>query len=131
MPSFDIIMNRVYFKGLAEIRALAALFVIFHHLELYKHRNAISSLYDTPVNYFISHLGKNGVYIFFILSGFLITYLLLTEKKLNKKIDIRNLVLEELIAFCIEHNLSKFRAKLFFFIVEINFGYFIIKINLF
>ena len=82
-------MNRVYFKGLAEIRALAALFVIFHHLELYKHRNAISSLYDTPVNYFISHLGKNGVYIFFILSGFLITYLLLTEKKLNKKIDIK------------------------------------------
>ena len=30
---------------------------------------------------------------------------------MNKKIDIRNLALEELIAFCIEHNLSKFRAK--------------------
>ena len=82
-------MNKVYFKGLAEIRALAALFVIFHHLELYKHRDGISSLYDTPFNYFISHLGKNGVYIFFVLSGFLITYLLLTEKKSKEKIDIK------------------------------------------
>ncbi len=79
-------MNKVYFKGLAEIRALAALWGIFHHLELYKHRGEISSLYDTPFNYFISHLGKNGVYIFFVLSGFLITYLLLTEKKSKEKL---------------------------------------------
>jgi peptidoglycan/LPS O-acetylase OafA/YrhL len=82
-------MNKVYFKGLSEIRAIAALFVLFHHLELYKHRDFISSIYDTPLKYFISHLGKNGVYIFFVLSGFLITYLLLTEKKTKKKIDIK------------------------------------------
>ena len=30
---------------------------------------------------------------------------------MNKKIDIRNLTLEEIIAFCIKHNLPKFRAK--------------------
>lgn len=90
-------MNKIYFQGLAEIRALAAIFVIFHHLELYKHRDGISSLYDTPFNYFISQLGKNGVYIFFVLSGFLITYLLLTEKEAKKKIDIKKFYLRRIL----------------------------------
>ena len=82
-------MTKIYFKGLAEIRALAAFFVIFHHIELYKHRDGLTSLYDTPLSYFIDALGKNGVYIFFVLSGFLITYLLLVEKKINTRINIR------------------------------------------
>ena len=82
-------MKKIYFKGLTEIIAIAALFVIFHHLELYKSRDGFFSLYDTPFRYFISHLGKNGVYIFFVLSGFLITYLLLSEKQLISKINIK------------------------------------------
>ena len=64
-------MKKIYFKGLSELRAIAALFVIFHHIELYKHRDGLLSLYDSFLNYFISHLGKNGVYIFFVLSGLL------------------------------------------------------------
>jgi peptidoglycan/LPS O-acetylase OafA/YrhL len=63
-------MNRVFFNGLTEIRAIAALFVLFHHIELYKFRDGLPSLYDTPLSYFISHLGENGVIIFFVLSGF-------------------------------------------------------------
>ncbi|WP_027420647.1 acyltransferase family protein [Crocinitomix catalasitica] len=82
-------MKSIFFKGLNEIRAIAAVFVVFHHIELYKHRDGLISLYDTNLNYFISHLGKNGVYIFFVLSGFLITYLLLSEKSQKNKIDIR------------------------------------------
>ncbi len=30
---------------------------------------------------------------------------------MNKKTDIRSLTLEEIITFCTEHNLPKFRAK--------------------
>lgn len=89
-------MKKVYFKGLSELRAIAALFVIFHHIELYKHRDGLLSLYDSFLNYFISHLGKNGVYIFFVLSGFLITYLLLFEKELKGKVDIKKFYLRRI-----------------------------------
>jgi peptidoglycan/LPS O-acetylase OafA/YrhL len=81
--------NQLYFKGLNEIRALAAFSVIFHHLELYKFRIGMKSLFDfSHINHFISSLGKNGVFLFFVLSGFLITYLLLQEKKEAGKISI-------------------------------------------
>ncbi|MEI6949472.1 acyltransferase [Paraflavisolibacter sp. H34] len=80
--------KRIFFKGLSELRALAALAVLFHHIELYKSRDHINGLYDTALAPFIDKLGKNGVYLFFVLSGFLITYLLLAEKERNGFIDI-------------------------------------------
>lgn len=81
--------NQLFFKGLNEIRAVAAFSVIFHHLELYKFRIGMKSLFDfSHVNYFISSLGKNGVFLFFVLSGFLITYLLLKEKQETGKINV-------------------------------------------
>ena len=82
-------MKKIYFKGLTELRAVAALFVLFHHIELYKYRDGAASLYDTALFDLIKYLGKNGVYIFFVLSGFLITYLLLSEKQINGKIEIK------------------------------------------
>ncbi|MCH2043603.1 MAG: acyltransferase [Saprospiraceae bacterium] len=81
--------KRIYFQGLNEVRAIAALFVVIHHLELYKKSSQLPSLFDYPMfRHFIENLGKNGVYIFFILSGFLITYLLLAEKEKKQKIDL-------------------------------------------
>jgi peptidoglycan/LPS O-acetylase OafA/YrhL len=90
-------MKRIYFDGLTEIRAIAALFVLFHHIELYKFRDGLPSLYDTQLNHFISHLGENGVTIFFVLSGFLITYLLLTEKGLKQAINIKSFYLRRIL----------------------------------
>ena len=81
-------MKKIYFPGLTEVRAIAAILVIIHHIELYKHRQEMYSLYDTFLNPFISSLGKAGVYIFFTLSGFLISYLLLCERKKNGHINI-------------------------------------------
>jgi peptidoglycan/LPS O-acetylase OafA/YrhL len=77
--------KKIFFNGLNELRAFAALSVIFHHIELFKNSDHINSLLDSIYfSYFIEKLGKNGVYLFFVLSGFLITYLLLLEKgKLN------------------------------------------------
>jgi peptidoglycan/LPS O-acetylase OafA/YrhL len=85
--------NNIFFGGLNELRAIAALGVIFHHLELYNHRDRLLSIYNvkiSAINYFISHLGKNCVYVFFVLSGFLITYLLLNEKECTAKINLKN-----------------------------------------
>ncbi|MEP6594732.1 MAG: acyltransferase family protein, partial [Ginsengibacter sp.] len=56
-----------YLKGLNGLRALAAIFVLIYHISAaYK----IGQLYK---------LGESSVTIFFTLSGFLITFLLLKE----------------------------------------------------
>ena len=80
----------IFFNGLNELRAIAALAVIFHHIELYKHDDGMNSLYSFNhfSQLFISKLGKNGVLLFFVLSGFLITYLLLEEKFKTGKISV-------------------------------------------
>jgi len=76
------VVKKIFFNGLNELRAFAALSVIFYHIELFKSRDHIGSLFDISyLSYFIGRLGKNGVYLFFVLSGFLITYLLLKEKE--------------------------------------------------
>jgi len=72
--------KNVFFRGLNELRATAAFSVVFHHVESYKHREGHFSLYDTPLRGFIENLGYNAVWLFFVLSGFLITYLLLVEQ---------------------------------------------------
>jgi len=82
-------IKKIHFKGLAEVRAIAALLVLFHHIELYKQRDGLLSLYSTKLKYFIGNAGANAVFVFFVLSGFLITYLLLSEKVKNGRIDIK------------------------------------------
>jgi peptidoglycan/LPS O-acetylase OafA/YrhL len=77
---------RIFFKGLNELRGIAATLVVVSHIELYKSRENIANLYQGSSHDFIEHLGKNGVYLFFVLSGFLITYLLLSE--LHQKNDV-------------------------------------------
>ncbi len=88
---------RVFFLGLSELRAIAAFAVVISHIELFKKRENIPSLYDTWLTDFISMLGKNGVYLFFVLSGFLITYLLLAEGDKIGKIDIRKFYIRRIL----------------------------------
>src|ERR1043165_7686953 len=71
-------ISRIYFPGLNGVRFIAAFLVILDHLELFKSYFQIRSFWSEA---FSSHLGQFGVTIFFVLSGYLITYLLLLEKK--------------------------------------------------
>ena len=92
-----MIEKKIFFNGLNEFRAFAALAVIFHHIELFKSRDHISSLFGSGYFlYFISNVGKNGVYLFFVLSGFLITYLLLKEKEKFKTIFFKKFFLRRI-----------------------------------
>ncbi|MFT4033366.1 MAG: acyltransferase [Siphonobacter sp.] len=65
------------FPNLNGIRCIAAFLVIFHHLEQAKEAFGIRNIYEISI---IKHAGRLGVGLFFVLSGFLITYLLLQEK---------------------------------------------------
>lgn len=90
--------KKVFFSGLNELRAIAALSVLFHHVELYKKRDNGPSLYNFDFfNSFIDRLGVNAVYLFFTLSGFLITYLLLVEKERTNTIQIREFYIRRVL----------------------------------
>jgi peptidoglycan/LPS O-acetylase OafA/YrhL len=79
-------MKHVHFPGLNGIRFIAAFLVILDHTELIKGYMGLPTLWSET---FSAHLGSTGVTIFFVLSGFLITYLLLIEKSLGS-INIRS-----------------------------------------
>lgn len=70
--------ERIFFPGLNAVRLLAALAVVVHHLEGFKAFAGLPHLQDIA---FIHALGLYGVVCFFVLSGFLITFLLLVESQ--------------------------------------------------
>lgn len=80
----------VYFPGLYALRFIAAFAVIVTHIELYKLKWNLTNLYDTPI---IHETGGLGVDFFFVLSGFLITYLLFFEEKKRGTISLKKFYL--------------------------------------
>lgn len=90
--------KHVFFGGLNELRAIAALLVIFHHIEVSKHLDGITSIFDLKYGpYFIENIGKNGVHLFFVLSGFLITYLLISERQANNRINLKRFYMRRVL----------------------------------
>lgn len=77
--------NGVHFPGLNGLRFFAAMVVAVSHVELLKQYHGLPSAYENPVVY---ELGRLAVTLFFVLSGYLITYLLLTEKQLTGTIAV-------------------------------------------
>lgn len=81
--------EKIYFPNLNGLRFIAASMVILHHVGQFQsvfggaeQWTIIAYLKD---NFWI---GKLGVILFFVLSGFLITYLLMAEEKVFKTINI-------------------------------------------
>lgn len=74
----------VYFPGINGIRAIAAFSVIIAHIEVYKSLAGAPALLPAVL---VHQLGHKGLSLFFVLSGFLISYLLLEE--LNQTSDIK------------------------------------------
>lgn len=82
----------IYLPGLNGLRAIAALAVVFFHITLeLKHFGLDNAIFGTDIvgNATNLLLGGFGVTIFFTLSGFLITYLLLKEKELTGGVKIK------------------------------------------
>lgn len=82
---------KVYFPNLDALRTIAFLFVFSEHVlwSAFKNLNIQDRfLLDFAYNIFAN--GGLGVSIFFVLSGFLITYLILTEIKFFGKLDLKS-----------------------------------------
>jgi peptidoglycan/LPS O-acetylase OafA/YrhL len=86
--------KRIYFKNLNALRFFAALMVILHHVEQYKRWVNLPNIFG---NVTIDALGHKAVSFFFVLSGFLITYLLLTEDKQTGDISVRNFYVRRIL----------------------------------
>jgi len=86
--------SKIYFPNLNGLRFIAAFMVIIHHLEqvlsVFGHDNYWN-------NSIILSIGGLGVELFFVLSGFLITYLLLTEERNTKQISITDFYIRRIL----------------------------------
>ncbi|WP_299248614.1 acyltransferase [uncultured Cytophaga sp.] len=88
-----IIKDFKYIPKLDTIRFFAALSVIVHHLENGKNISGLSNIFGFNT---IRNLGGHAVTIFFMLSGFLITLLLLKEYQKTGKIEMKKFFLRRI-----------------------------------
>ena len=87
--------QKIYFPNLNGLRFIAAFLVIIHHVEQFKSISKIENYWGAIP--FIGIIGKLGVILFFVLSGFLITYLLLAEENSFKKISIKKFYMRRIL----------------------------------
>lgn len=85
--------NVNYFHGLNGLRFFAAYLVVIHHSEHILLKNSIQNLKA----YSIFNNGGLAVNFFFVLSGFLITYLLLKEIKLTSNIAVKKFYVRRIL----------------------------------
>jgi len=77
--------NTFHIKGLNGLRAIASMTVVIGHIELIKRDTGLDNSFIIFQNW-----GSLGVNLFFVLSGFLITTLLLIEKEKTGSINRKN-----------------------------------------
>ncbi len=84
-----------YLKGLDTLRAIAALIVVWGHIELLKKNKGMVNLIDNE--YFNLPSGHIAVILFFVLSGFLITFLLVKEREKVGKISLKKFFIRRIL----------------------------------
>lgn len=111
IPAGVVSNDKLYFKNLDSIRFIAAAMVYLQHgiSTSYQYLPIKGTFWEKLLN--IISNGGTGVSIFFVLSGFLITYLLISEHNLNSKISIKNFYLRRVLRIW----------PLYFFIVVFTF----------
>jgi len=100
--------EKIYFKGLYGLRFIAASAVVISHIEQVKLNHKYFSIFNFPL---INNFGFCGVILFFVLSGFLITYLLLAEKQTRNSISIKNFYIRRILRIW----------PLYFLVIALNF----------
>ncbi len=87
--------NSLFFPNLNGVRFIAAFLIVIHHIEQFKEKFGFQNhLFYTR---FIKLIGPVSVFLFFVLSGFLITALLLVEKDRTNTINIRRFYMRRIL----------------------------------
>jgi peptidoglycan/LPS O-acetylase OafA/YrhL len=84
--------NKIYFQGLNGIRAIAASIVLIFHLDQFMYLFGLKS-----IGFHTTGMARFGVILFFVLSGFLITFLMLKEKKQYTTINFKHFYLRRIL----------------------------------
>ncbi len=110
-----------YFKGLNGLRFFAAYLVVLHHAEQIRLKNEIFNLKELS----LFNNGGLAVTFFFVLSGFLISYLLLKEQSKTNNISIRRFYLRRILRIWPIYYLLVFLGTILmpFFLKLINYSY--------
>ena len=82
-----------HFDGLNGLRFIAAFLVVMHHSETIRRKYGFLNLED----FSLFRNGFNAVSFFFVLSGFLITYLLLKEHNQTSSISIKKFYVRRIL----------------------------------
>lgn len=85
--------NITFFEGLNSLRFFAAFMVVMHHTETIRKKNDLFNLEWLG----LFRNGGNAVTFFFVLSGFLITYLLLKESNKTGTISIKHFYIKRML----------------------------------
>ena len=112
----------IYFKGLNGIRAIAALTVIIWHIDQF------SFLYDIQSKGFYRNgMASRAVDLFFVLSGFLITFLLLKEKEQYGRIDFKKFYFRRIYRIWPLYYLAVLITVIFYYfdLIEIDESFFL------
>lgn len=96
--------EKIFFGGLNGLRFFAATAVIFHHIEQYKLWASVNGkVYESTftgsgvLTTIVQALGHKAVSFFFVLSGFLITYLLLAEATKTGTVALKKFYLRRIL----------------------------------
>lgn len=81
----------VYLPSLNGVRAIGAFIVLISHIEQIKSEFGLYTFYWSPIP------GRIGVVLFFVLSGFLISYLLISEREHFKTVHIRHFYIRRIL----------------------------------
>ncbi|MEJ5265599.1 MAG: acyltransferase [Bacteroidales bacterium] len=84
--------QQIYYPGLNGIRAIAALTVLIFHIDL-----VLPAFGLQEIGFHRNNMAGYGVIMFFVLSGFLITSLLLHEKSHTENISIKNFYVRRIL----------------------------------
>jgi peptidoglycan/LPS O-acetylase OafA/YrhL len=87
-------LNKVHFPNLDGLRFIGSLTILLLHVEGVKKRFGVEPI--RWITYFDS-MGGHAVSLFFVLSGFLITYLLLRERENTSTINLKNFYIKRIL----------------------------------
>ena len=112
--------NSIYFKNLNALRFIAAFSVLLAHIELLKSLHGFSNINDFA--FYKNTNGHIGVILFFVLSGFLITFLLLKEESEYKKISLKKFYVRRILRIWPLYFLMVTISYIVYLIFGSNFG---------